>query len=175
MEQTVNQPQTPTDAAGNLRKTNAVQLIVFRLGNEEYGLTIDQIKEIVIMPNVARIPLTPPYVKGVANVRGNILAIVDLAEKFGLSPEAGSEAEGKPRYILVLESDKLKVGVMVKEVPSTLTVTQEDIDFSPSIIYDNSTEGNYIKGIVRLSGRMIILMDVFKAIARDAILQAINS
>jgi purine-binding chemotaxis protein CheW len=155
------------------KKAQMRQLIVFRLGSEEYGLTIEQVKEIVIMPNVTRIPLTPPYVKGVANIRGNILAIIDLAEKFGLNnPEAEPAAETTRSYILVMESENLKMGILVKEVPSTLSVTSEQIDQSPSVIQDSSSEGNYIKGIVRAGSRLIILIDVYKIISKEVLQSA---
>ena len=60
------------------------QLIVFKLGTEEYALNIEQIKEVVITPNIANIPQTPSYIRGVANIRGTIIAIVDLNDKFNI-------------------------------------------------------------------------------------------
>ncbi|MES2731566.1 MAG: chemotaxis protein CheW [Bacteroidota bacterium] len=157
------------DAKENAKETGNQQLIVFRLGGEEYGVSIKQVKEIVIMPPVARIPLTPPYVKGVANVRGNILAIIDLAEKFGFAADAEPTADSKPSYILVMESENLKMGIMVKEVPSTLSVNSDQIDYSPSIIHDSSIESNYIKGIVRAGSRLIILIDMYKVVSKEAL------
>ena len=59
-----------------------MQLIIFKLAGEEYGLSIDQIKEVVLTPRVAKMPQTPAYIKGVANIRGNIIAIMDLEQKF---------------------------------------------------------------------------------------------
>ena len=69
------------EKAGNTTR----QIVVFRLGQEEYGLPIEQIKEVVITPNITRMPQTPAFVKGVANIRGNVIAILDLEEKFGLA------------------------------------------------------------------------------------------
>ena len=88
------------------------QLIVFRLGDEKYGLQIGQIKEVVPTPHITRLPQTPPYVKGVANIRGNIIAVVDLEEKFGLKNESDEAANN---YTLVVESDEVKMGVLVRE------------------------------------------------------------
>ena len=157
------------------RKLMVQQLIVFRLGEEEYGLTIEQVKEIVVTPPIARIPLMPTYVKGVANVRGNILAIIDLAEKFGLNGSQPSlEEEAVKSFILVMESDTLKMGILVREVPSTLSVAQEQIESSPALVHDSSEDNQSIKGIIRVGTRLIILIDVYQIISKE-ILQKVSS
>jgi purine-binding chemotaxis protein CheW len=155
---------TPKD--NQEKTTKSFQIIVFKLGNEEYALSIDQIKEVVITPNIARIPLTQPYIKGVANIRGNVLAIIDLGERFGITSEEEINS-GTHRYTLVVSSDVLKMGILVKEVPNTLRVTDDDIDVSPNIIQDTAIDNNYIKGIVKSGSRMIMLIDIFRVITRE--------
>ncbi|WKK78140.2 chemotaxis protein CheW [Marivirga salinae] len=140
------------------------QLIVFRLGDEEYGLQIGQIKEVVPTPHITRLPQTPPYVKGVANIRGNIIAVVDLEEKFGLKQDS---AEAANNYTLVVESDEVKMGVLVRELPNTLNVKQSQIEDSANIIQDGGTDQSYIKGIVKLEDRLIIMLDVFKTMSES--------
>lgn len=140
------------------------QLIVFRLGDEEYGLQIGQIKEVVPTPHITRLPQTPPYVKGVANIRGNIIAVVDLEEKFGLKQESDEAANN---YTLVVESDEVKMGVLVRELPNTLNVKQSQIEDSANIIQDGGAEQSYIKGIVKLEDRLIIMLDVFKTMSES--------
>ena len=141
------------------------QLIVFRQGEEEYGMRIDQIKEVVLTPNITRMPRTPAYVKGVANVRGNIIGIVDLEEKFGLKEiTTTEEANAQSNYTLVLASDEFKAGILVTEVPNTLTVNMTDIEQSVNIVHDNSVDSDYIQGIVKLEDRLIILIDIFRVI-----------
>lgn len=141
------------------------QLIVFRLGDEEYGLQIGQIKEVVPTPHITRLPQTPPYVKGVANIRGNIIAVVDLEEKFGLQREEQQEQKGN--YTLVIESNEVKMGVLVRELPNTLNVTQSQVEDSGNIIQDGTADQSYIKGIVKLEDRLIIMLDVFKTISEN--------
>lgn len=153
---------------------SSYQLIIFRLGGEEYALVIDQIKEVVITPKVSRIPLMPPYIKGVANIRGNILAILDLEERFGLPAIAGTGPERAHNYTLVVASEEFKMGILVKEVPNTLTVSENDIDLSPGLLSDGSTESGYIKGIVRSGNRIIILIDVFRVISKEHIIQSLS-
>jgi purine-binding chemotaxis protein CheW len=142
------------------------QLIVFRLGNEEYGLPIEQIKEVVLTPPVTRIPLMPNHIKGVANIRGSILAIVDLEEKLGLQTH-DEAANTKRHYALVIESKDYHMAILAREVPNTLSVPESAIEQSPNLIYDNSPEKGYIKGIIKLDERLVILIDIFKIMNTD--------
>lgn len=157
------------------KSRSTYQLIVFKLGGEEYALVIDQIKEVVITPTVARIPLTPTYIKGVANIRGNILTILDLEARFGLTTETTTSVEHTHNYTLVVANEELKIGILVKEVPNTLTVAEADIDLSPSVVSNGSVESGYIKGIVRMGNRMIILTDIYKVFSKDDIAQSISA
>jgi purine-binding chemotaxis protein CheW len=140
------------------------QLIVFRLGDEEYGLQIGQIKEVVPTPHITRLPQTPPYVKGVANIRGNIIAVVDLEEKFGLNHVSEKTTNN---YTLVVESDQIKMGILVRELPNTLNVKQAHIEDAANIIQDGGADQSYIKGIVKLEDRLIIMLDVFKTMSES--------
>lgn len=140
-----------------------IQLIIFKLGTEEYGLSIDQIKEVVITPGIAHVPRMPSYIKGVANIRGSIISIMDLEEKFGLRSDAGT-TEATGNYTLVIESSKFKVGILVKEVPNTLSVYTGEIEDASAFVQFSSIDENCITGIVKSGGRLIILIDVFKLI-----------
>jgi len=138
------------------------QIVVFKLGEEEYGLSIDQIKEVVITPNITRMPQTPSFVKGVANIRGNIIAILDLEDKFGLVRSVGTSNRDN-NYTLVIESDEYKMGILVREVPNTLSVSLASIENS-IFTGDQQSEQSYITGIIKLNKRLIIMIDIFKVI-----------
>lgn len=139
-----------------------LQIVVFKLGQEEYGMPIDQIKEVVITPAITRMPQTPEFVKGVANIRGNIIAILDLEAKFGLAKPAQDE-KTENNFTLVIESEEHKMGVLVREVPNTLSINRAAIEES---VFAGDTAGdqNYITGIVKLEKRLIIMIDIFKVI-----------
>ena len=141
-----------------------IQIVVFKLGNEEYGLHIDQIKEVVITPTITRMPQTPAYVKGVANIRGNVIAIFDLEDRFQLTRSATQQTN---KYTLVVESEDVKMGLLVNEVPNTVSVNAADLDESIGIINDANAETNYIKGIIKTGSRLIILIDIFKVIDQE--------
>lgn len=143
-----------------------MQLIIFKLGSEEYGLSIDQIKEVVLTPRVAKMPQTAPHIKGVANIRGNIIAIMDLEQKFGLSQdEKGNAAHAN--YTLVVESDEYKVGILVREVPNTLSIQVSDIDTASNFIQYSSLDADSVIGVVKSGERMIILIDMIKMIQAE--------
>ena len=141
-----------------------MQVIVFKIGKEEYGLHIDQIKEVVLTPNVTPVPEVSDYVKGVANVRGNIISIVDLERRFGVIKQGNDETLGK--YTLVVASDEYKLGILVKEVPNTLNISTSEIEESQNVIGDEASSGQYINGIIKLKERLIVLIDIFKVLAK---------
>lgn len=147
-----------------ISESRSLQIVVFKLGNEEYGLHIDQIKEVVITPNITRMPQTPSYVKGVANIRGNVIAIFDLEDRFSLARTIQTRGS---KYTLVVESEDVKMGLLVSEVPNTVSVNTTDLDESVGIINDANAETNYIKGIIKTGERLIILIDIFKVIDQE--------
>ena len=157
----VNHTAAPQSAASQ----RALQIVVFRLGNEDYGLHIDQIKEVVLTPNITRMPQTASYVKGVANIRGNVIAIFDLEDRFNLDK---TNREQIGRYTLVVESDDVKMGLLVNEVPVTVSVNAADLDESVGIIGDAQGDTSYIKGVIKTAQRLIILVDIFKVIDPEA-------
>lgn len=169
MDPVPNDISTRKTGPARQQTRSSYQLIVFRLGGQEYALVIDQIKEVVITPQVSRIPLTPPYIKGVANVRGNILTILDLEERFGLAPAEEAEADRPPNYTLVVASEEFKMGILVREVPGTLTVREADVDLSPGLVGEGNAGNGCITGIVRSGSRLIILIDVFRVIAQEQV------
>lgn len=150
--------------SGVSNENRKFQLIVFKLGEEEYGLHIDQIKEVVLTPNITRLPQTLSYVKGVANIRGNVIAILDLGEKFALNDKEANAQQIAGKYTLVLESEDIKAGVLVKEVPNTLNVAISELEDVTNIINDGNAEQSYIKGIVKRDDRLIIMIDIFKVV-----------
>ncbi|MGC3943072.1 MAG: chemotaxis protein CheW [Chryseolinea sp.] len=143
-----------------------MQIVVFKLGNEEYGMQIDHIKEVVITPNITRMPQSSAYIRGVANVRGNVIAILDLEERFNLERVI---LEKGGRYTLVVESEEMRMGLLVSDVPNTITVNSAEVDTNVGIVSDANSDGSYIKGIVKSGNRLIILVDIFKVVDQDAL------
>lgn len=149
------------------------QIVVFKLGEEEYGLHIDQIKEVVITPTITKMPQTPSYIRGVANVRGNVIAILDLEEKFGLNATASNAPTGN-NFTLVIESEDYKMGVLVKEVPNTLSISTDHIEQSVFLGGDHQGDKAYVTGIAKLDKRLIVMIDIFKVISEQDAQQIFN-
>ena len=147
------------------------QIIVFRLAGEEYALDIKHIKEVVPTPPISKVPLTPKYIRGVANIRGNILAIVDLEEKFQLQK---IESTSNMSYALVIEMGETNMAFLVNEIPNTFSVPVSSIDPSPTLLQENPNEKSYIEGIVKLEERLIILIDIHSIISKGEIQSLIS-
>jgi purine-binding chemotaxis protein CheW len=151
---------------------NTRQIIVFKVAGSEYAASIDAIKEVVLTPEIVPVPLMPSYLQGVANVRGNVLAIIDLQERFRSSEADDSDSSERSAskaksYTLVIESEDYHLGILVNDVPNTLIVKESQIDESPSVLSKDALEKSYIRGVIKLEDRLAVLIDVFKVIDED--------
>ncbi|MFC6999778.1 chemotaxis protein CheW [Rufibacter roseus] len=145
-----------------------VHLIVFRLGEEEYGVRIDQVKEVTITPEITRMPKTPSFIKGVSNIRGDIIAIMDLEERFNITSAA---RDSRHTYTLVMEAKDYTMGFIVKEVPQSLSLPLSSLDKAPSFVQDFNISENFIEGIGKYENRLIIVLDIFKILTSDEIME----
>ncbi|MEJ8802462.1 chemotaxis protein CheW [Pontibacter sp. H249] len=153
-------------------KEENVHLIVFKLGDEFYAIKIDQVKEVTITPSITRMPRTPEFVQGVANIRGDIIAIVDLEKRFNIRPAAVAEGtESKLTYTLVIEAKEYNIGVVVREVPQSLNLSMSKIDRAPSFLQDTNIKENYIEGIAKVDHKLIIVLDMLRILSADEIKQ----
>jgi len=168
MEQVKSSEQEKEEAG----KGQKLQLIVFKLGGEEYALPIEQIKEVVLTPRISKVPHTPDFIKGLANIRGNLISILDLEKKFNLNETIPQD--GGMNFTLVIESEVYKAGVLVKELPNTLSVSNEQIDNTSNIIQYSSMDKDCINGIAKVGERTIILVDMFKMLETNEIKEIIN-
>lgn len=131
-----------------------IQLVSFLLDEVEYGIDILAVHEILRMPDITRLPNTPPYVRGVINLRGNVIPVVDVRERFGL-PRA--KITDLTRIIVVEIGEKL-VGLLVDNVYQVVRMPEKSID-PPSDLIEGVSE-EYIKGIGRLQNRLIIILNL---------------
>ncbi len=134
----------------------AKQYVVFKLDNEEYGLDILRVKTIEKMSSITRVPKTPSYVKGVINLRGEIVPIIDLKSRFSLKETI---ADYNTRIVIVYVDD-VTVGLIVDSATEVIDIDNNSIEEPPENI--GNIEASNIFGIGKLDGRIIILLDVFK-------------
>ena len=160
----------PIAKAERAKPAELVQLIVFRLGDEDYGIRIEQVKEVTVTPDVARMPKTPPFIKGIANLRGDIIAILDLEERFHLRPAGRPVPERS--YTIAVEAADYVLGLMVREVPRPLTMPLSQIEPAPEFVQDSSTRDKYLEGIAKLpEGGIIIVLDMRKLLTPSEVMR----
>lgn len=128
------------------------QLVTFLLENEEFGFNIMSVQEIIRLPRMAKVPRTPAYVDGIANLRGVVLPVIDMRTRFGL-PRA---EESDRTRVLVVDIDGVKAGLRVDHVKQVTRVRSEDFEAPPTAIQGNSSD--CIDGVVKLDeGRRIVM------------------
>lgn len=138
-----------------------IQLLTFMLADEEYGLNIMDIKEIVRPKEATEVPRTPSYVQGIISLRGVIIPIFDVKKKLGLA-----EGDQDPRNrIIVVKSNDHFYGLLVDSVVQVMDVPLSKIDPPPEIV--GSVEGEFLIGIGKMDERLIILLNLQKIIAVD--------
>ena len=131
----------------------------FVLGREEYGLEILKVQEIIGLMEVTRVPRTPSYVRGVINLRGRVIPVVDLRGKF-LMPAVEDTEKTCIIVVQVTQGDlTVTMGVIVDEVSEVLSFAQEQIEPSPSF-GGGMDEAEYITGMGKLGKKVLILLDV---------------
>ena len=151
----------------NKNLDNAAQYLSFALGKEEYGVDILRVQEIRSWEPVSRIPNVPFYEKGVVNLRGSIVPIIDLRERFRFK-----FAEYTPLTVVVVlqtsDGDKSRtMGVVVDSVSDVITVDKKKIQDAPD--FGTKISNEFIKGLVSVNERMVMLLDVDKLLKLEEI------
>jgi purine-binding chemotaxis protein CheW len=147
-----------------------LHLVVFKLGSEEYGVRIEQVKEVTVTPEIAKMPKTPSFIKGVSNIRGDIIAIMDLENRFSITPAPRTAGRKDDRtYTLVIESTDYTLGLIVQEVPQSISIPISQIDKTPSIIQEKNIVQSYIEGIGKINNRLIIILDMHKILSTEEV------
>jgi purine-binding chemotaxis protein CheW len=134
--------------------SNEVQLVVFKLGKEEYSVSILQVQEIKRITDITRVPHTPEYIKGVINLRGSVLPVIDLKKRLNLPQQVSTE----DTRIIIVKVDELSVGMIVDAVSEVMTINQENID-SPDVVA-GSVAASYLSGVGKLENRLLILLNL---------------
>ena len=135
---------------------NSRQYLVFSLGDEEYGIEITHVQEIKSLAHVAPIPNAPEYVKGVLNLRGAIIPIVDLRLRFSMPPRAYDRFT----VIIVVAVQDKQIGLVVDCVSDVLDINRDDIDDSPPLADD--LDVSWFCGVGKPNERLVFLLDVLQ-------------
>jgi purine-binding chemotaxis protein CheW len=147
-----------TSDGGSAEGEEVLELLAFKLADEEYAVDVLMIKEIIRSVEVTRVPRRPDFIKGIISLRGKVIPIFDLRIRLGLKE---SESNRDTR-ILVVAVQKGMIGVITDGVTEVVKVNSREIE-PPPAVGGGSSEG-HLKGVTRVNGRLIILLDLEKAV-----------
>lgn len=137
-----------------------MHIVGFRVGRETFGVPISLVHEIVRVPEITAVPDAPDCIEGVINLRGKIVSVVDLRKRFGEKEVSSS----KKNRILVVEVEGRLVGLVVDSASEVLKIPPSEIDAPPNVFEQG--ELNYVTGVGKLHGRLVILVDLTKVLQR---------
>ena len=156
-----------TAVASEKSTTKGGKYLTFALGKEEYGLEILKVREIIGYMEITAVPRTPGYVKGVINLRGQVISVVDLRAKFGM--EAAQRTDETCIIVVEIKGDgrKLSTGIIVDRVSEVLNIPGEYIEEPPT--FGASVATDFILGMGKIGQAVKILLDIDRVLAKDEI------
>jgi purine-binding chemotaxis protein CheW len=134
--------------------SDLMQLVTFSLDQEEFGVDILKVQEIIRMMEITKVPKSPEFVEGVINLRGKVIPVIDLRSRFGLD----SHAYDKDTRIMVIDINNVIVGFVVDAVSEVLRITADTVEPPPPVVA--GIESDYISGVGKLKDRLLILLDL---------------
>ncbi|MDX2200626.1 MAG: chemotaxis protein CheW [Phycisphaerae bacterium] len=137
------------------------QIVSFRLADEEYGVDIMRAQEIIMISQITRVPEVPDFICGLINLRGHVIPIVDLRKRFGLEAREYDEHT----RVIVVNVESKTIGIVVDAVTEVLRIHAEQIEPAPSSI--TGLDHEYIRGLVKLEGKLLILLNIEKILSRE--------
>ena len=137
-----------------------LQLVTFSTGDEEFGVDILRVQEIIRTMAITKVPKAPEFVEGVINLRGKVIPIIDLRRRFGLQ----SKAHDKHTRIIVIEINTMIVGFVVDSVSEVLRIPTSTVEPPPPVVA--GLESEYISGVGKLEDRLLILLDLDRLLSR---------
>ena len=146
-----------------------IQWVTFKLSDEVYGINVMQVQEVIRLTEIAPVPGAPDYVMGIANLRGNVVTVIDTRKRFGLF---GKEPDDSTRIVIV-EVDKQVIGILVDSVAEVVNISSSDIETSPNLGEDNESS-KYIQGVFSKDDDILILIDINKLLSEQELEAAVG-
>jgi purine-binding chemotaxis protein CheW len=138
-----------------------IQFVTFILRDETYGINVMQVQEVLRVTEIAPVPGAPNYVLGIINLRGNVVTVIDTRGRFGLP---STEVDDSSR-IIVIESEKQVVGILVDAVSEVVELRSNEIEVAPNVGNDESSR--YIQGVATREDSLLILVDLNKLLTNE--------
>jgi purine-binding chemotaxis protein CheW len=136
-------------------KTEETQrFLAFTLAQEQYAIPLLRVKEVIAMTEATPVPYTPPHFKGIINLRGQVISVIDLRAKLKMA-----KSEGQPETsIIILDLAPLCLGAVVDSIDSVLALEPEEISPTPDI--ETTVQGQFLNGVARKDKKLILLLDI---------------
>lgn len=143
-----------------------LKIVVFALGQEEYGVEVEKVRTIERMLPMTRVPKTPPFVKGVINLRGIVVPVIDLRERFGLET---AEYDDQTRIIIV-NQESIEVGLIVDSANDVVDIDEDHIEDPPEVV--GGIRAKYLRGIAKIDdNRLLVLLNLQEVLNKEEIIQ----
>jgi purine-binding chemotaxis protein CheW len=154
---------TANDNAATQSDVRAGKYLTFQLSNEEFGIRVLKVREIMGIQEITAVPQTPAHIKGVINLRGKVVPVVDLRLKFGLAA-----ADYTQRTCIIVtqvqgESGPVMMGIVVDGVSEVLNLTGAEIEDTPD--FGEEISGSYLLGMAKVKGKVKILLDIDRVLS----------
>jgi len=135
--------------------------LTFHLGSEQYGIAIDRIKEIIAMMNITNVPNIPSYMRGVINLRGSIIPVIDTRLRFGMEPRE----DDMHTAIIIVEVEKVNIGFIVDRVEEVSSIDSSSLSEPPR--FGNQVDSDFICNVAEIEENVVMILDVLKLFEAD--------
>lgn len=152
------------------QKTTSAQYLCFRLAGEECAIGILRVREIIEYDTVTNVPGMPPWVRGVMNLRGGVVPVIDLAVKFGLPPSPVTNRTCIVIAEVALDGEPAVMGIVVDAVSQVLELSPADIEPAPA--FGTSVRVDYLLGLGKFGDRFVLLLDIDRVLSAAELLKA---
>jgi len=154
--------------SGSADETASTQYLGFFLAGDEYAIGILRVREIIEYETVTRVPATPPWVRGVMNLRGSVVPVIDLAVKFGFPPAPVTRRTCIVVVETDLEGERAVMGVVADSVSQVLDLAPGDVEPPPA--FGTAVRVDYLLGLGRLQDRFVLLLDIDRILSAAELL-----
>lgn len=140
-------------------KSETVRFLVFSLCGEEYAIPLLKVREVIALTEITPVPYTPPHFKGIINLRGQLISVVDLRLKFKMAKSVVTSETA----IIILDISGLSLGIIVDSVESVLALRTSEVSEPPH--FESGIRQDYLSGVARRENKLILLLDIEKTLS----------
>lgn len=151
----------------NINETRGSKYLTFQLGQEHYGLEILKSQEIIVMTEITRVPRTPDFIRGVINLRGKVIPVVDMRLKFNLPSKADTERTCIVVAQVFQGEQQVTMGMVVDEVTEVITIKEDQLE--PPPLFGTVVDTEFILGMGKLGGKILTILDIDRVLTSDEV------